>query len=100
MVYNNFSYTVFGVAQFGIRAGLGFTGGNFSTDGLYVVGDRGETGHCEECDDALVKPSYIPAEKFPNWPHLSHQEARELIAYPATSQGASDGWIYTDPQDL
>jgi len=95
--HNDFSYTVFGKDQFAIRESLGFTGGNFSTDGNYVVGDTGSSVPCEHCNENLPKPIYVPVELFPNWPHLSQDEARTLIGFKASAKGASDGW--TLPED-
>lgn len=91
---NGYTYTVFGSAQFDDRAGLGYTGGNFSTDGQYVVGDLGNSDLCDSCDLELAKPSYVAAEKYPNWPHLNHDEALELVGFAASSDGSSDGWYF------
>ena len=92
---NNFSYTVFGQADFDSRAASGFTGGNFSTDGTMVIGDRGQVEDCEDCDHDLAKPSYLGAMECLNWPHLNHNEAKDLVNRAATSNGASDGWSWS-----
>jgi len=76
------------------RASEGFSGGNFSTDGSLVVGDKGDSLDCE-CIDHPVKPSYV-TESMPNFPHLTHEEALQLVGYQAGSQGASDGWTWED----
>jgi len=101
---NNFSYTVFGSDKFSDRDALGFTGGNFSTDGSLVVGDLGSAVECVGCDNALAKPSYVPAtfkdskgitrNLADNWPHLDHDEAGFIIKIKASSVGASDGWSF------
>lgn len=93
-----FCYTVFGKDMFDMRGALGFTGGNFSTDVEYVVGDRGLTTPCEECGP-LVRPSYVPDDMFPNWPQLSHSEAAILIVFPASFKGASDGWSFREDEN-
>jgi hypothetical protein len=96
MTYNNFIYTVFKTDETSIteRDSQGFTGGNFSTDGNLVVGDKCVDGNCT-CTDVPTKPTYV-VEAMSNWPHLSHQEALALVHYEATSDGASDGWFFSD----
>ena len=93
---NNYSYTVAGAAEFGIRAGLNFLNSNFSTDNQYVIGHRGVSADCTGCNNSLAKPSYVAAEEYPNWPHLSNAEAIALTSIRASSNGAGDGWLWSD----
>lgn len=57
---------MFGKAQFEHRKNLEkpFTGSNFSSDGQYVIGDRGEVERCGDCDETLPVPVGVP-ETYP-----------------------------------
>lgn len=91
---NNYSYSVWPTTKLAKRAAAGYVGGNFSTDRTLVVGDVRSSIRCSICDNSLSKPSYVAVDKFPNWPHLSELEAKELTRTKASSDRVSDGWYW------
>ena len=42
-------------------------------------------------EEVPSKPSYV-VEAFPNWPNLSNEESKQLLAYQASDFGLSDGF--------
>lgn len=93
---NLFMYHVFktNAASIAELESQGFCAKVLSTDGLLTVVDKQDT-EAVTITDVPTKPSYV-LEEMPNWPCLSHAEARQLASYQATTQGASDGWFYSD----
>ena len=77
----------------------GFTGGNVSTDGNWIIGDLG--------NDKMHMVAGFDADNLPQYAKdlgitkccLSHEEALNLVNSEATSDGASDGWKFT-PEEL
>lgn len=58
--FNEFSYTMFDSSEFAVRSVALFLGGNFSTDGVYAMGDRGLTALYGGVNTCPI-PSYVPA---------------------------------------
>ena len=89
MSHNNYSYTLFEVADFGLRETLGFTGGNFQRDNTHVIGDKGSEVRCEGCKEEIGKPNYFPETYLDrnnktvpfgtNHPHYNHEEALVIV---------------------
>lgn len=71
--YKSYTYFGFHQDQFGDRASLGFTGGGYSPDGLYVLGTRGNNEPCPECA-ATARPEDVTEEMAPNWPEMTFDE--------------------------
>ena len=92
---NTYTYTVWetDATSQSEMAAEGYTGGNTSTDGNLIIVDKCDN---DEPTQTTVpsKPVYV-VEAMPNWPYLTFTEAHQLIAYEATSDGASDGWYYS-----
>jgi hypothetical protein len=66
---------------------------NCSTDGTLTVVDKKDHEECQ-MTHTVTKPSYV-VEEFPNFPYLTQAEAKQLISYQASAEGASDGWTYS-----
>jgi len=89
--------------QFAERLTKGFTGKNYSQDGNWVIGDKGDQDMHMWCD-------YRP-EDYPQWltaimtAHnvtsccLSHEVAKEIVRTQETSEGAADRWCEI-PEDI
>ena len=60
---------------------------------LIIVDKKDQSKETMEAKFIPVKPSFV-TEAFPDWPYLSHEEARKLIKYQASSATATDGWDY------
>ena len=93
---NSFTYTVYAMDATSIseRESEGYVGGNKSTDGLLFVCGKGDNVKPTQ-KTVPLKPSYV-TESMPNWPYLSHTEAKQLISCKATTNGGSDGWFYNN----
>lgn len=94
MAFNNYLYHVFIHDASGITEleSYGFTMGKVSTDGNLVVCDKQDDVE-ETITDEPSKPAYV-VEDMTNWPHLSNEEAIQLVTYEATEQGGSDGYSF------
>ena len=57
----NFSYTFFERDEYlAKKDALGFTCEEFSTDGKYILVDKGTAEKCEDCNHDIVLPDWIP----------------------------------------
>jgi hypothetical protein len=95
--YDKFIYCLTYKTQFAERLTKGFTGGNYSTDGNWVIGDKGSTTDMNmwcTYDDSLV----------PQWMKdlgvteccLTHELAQSIVNTLASAEGASDGWYFNE----
>ena len=87
------NYTVFKVTRESLQESFdsNYGGRNLSADGTLVI--RHTEGTPIVPSDPAIKPSYV-VESFPNFPNISTSEVKTLIAYTASTSGASDGWKY------
>lgn len=67
-------YHAIGSAQFAERLTKGFKGGNYSENGTYVIGDKGDNESLSWVIP-IPRPNHISAEDAPNWPELTEDEA-------------------------
>jgi len=93
---NDYTYTVWctDATSNAEAVAAGYSETNFSTDGLLCIADKCDNSEPTQTT-VPTKPTYV-VEEMPNFPYLSYTEARQLIAYEATSDGASDGWYYNN----
>ena len=100
MKYNNYNYCLEAVTPAALerRASEGFTGGNISTDGNWIIGDLG--------NDNMFMVAGFDADDLPQYAKdlgvtkccLTHEEALALVGSEASAKGASDGWQF--PEDI
>lgn len=72
-------------------AAEGFSVTNISTDGLLCLVDR--RNGAPTLTDPPDLPSYV-VESISDPQDMTHAQAKIIIAYQASSGGASDGWFY------
>lgn len=73
----------------------GYCGMNVSTDGSLIIMYHSDA-HLDIDPLLTTKPSlpnYV-VETIPNPQHMTKTQAQQIIAYEATSDGASDGWWF------
>ena len=98
-MHNNFIYCVIGIAQEAKRLTEGFKGGNYSGDGQFILGDKGDQDMCP----------WVDLCEFPQWildlvPSLdtlcclTHQEALLICHTEATTADCTDGWFYRETE--
>lgn len=75
--YKSYTYFGFHQDQFDDRTALGFTGGGYSPDGLYILGTRGNGEKCPECV-VTDRPDGVTEEMAPNWPELTFGEVSAI----------------------
>jgi len=93
---NGYTYTVYATDATSLEeiATAGYPQGKTSTDGSLIIVDN--QCNSEPTQTTVpTKPAYV-VETMSNWPYINHTEARQLFAYQATSNGASDGYYYNN----
>lgn len=78
-----------------LREVAGYTGGNVSTNGLLVVGNKRDSDMTIGALTVPTKPTYFGP--WLNWPFGSPDEAKTELAKNASVAGAGDGWRSPDP---
>jgi len=94
---NNSNYTLWHGSKSAERILAGFVGGNRSTDGNWIIGDKGDNKNFDSATTGAVRLSYMAEGKFLNLPNLTNEEAIELSLIMASSVGASDGYTWNEP---
>jgi len=91
---NGYTYTVWNTDETSEDEmnACGYPVGNTSTDGNLIVVDKKDNEEPTQTTTP-TKPTYV-VESMPNWPYLSHTEAKQLVTYYATTNGGSDGWNF------
>lgn len=95
MSHNNYRYYLCKTDDTS-RAEIESKGGyiaNCSTDGTLCMVDN-QNGPEIVLSDPPSLPSYV-VEVIADPQNMSHEEAKAVISYQATTQGASDGWWYS-----
>jgi len=94
MKFNDFNYCLCPMSQKALRDSKGFSGGNISTDGKWIIGDKKtkEMFGWVNFDPEII-PQYM---KDLGIKHccLSHELAHKLVRVMASKKGASDGWYF------
>jgi len=94
--WNKFPYSVWPRSKESERTADGFRGGNISTDGTLICGDRGDRPAITRGTGA-ARTSYMKAGEFRGYPdYLSHEEMYDLTSRKASSKKANDGWFWDE----
>ena len=91
MNHNNFVYYGFHFTGFKFAEKNGWDLRK-SEDGVYGIGDRGES-ICVECPHS-PPPPYATDEIKDAWPYLTHEQALQILSVQSSSPGSGDGWYY------
>ena len=81
--HNNYNYTVIKniTGTDGELSNHGFESGRVNKDNTLMIVDKRDSVKETIANDFVPsKPGYV-SESFPNWPHLNHDEARQLMVY-------------------
>lgn len=97
---SNISYTFYERDEYlAKKDALGFTCDNFTTDGKYIMVDRGQVEHCEDCNHDIVFPDWFPlvmpdGTSLQDSPHFTEEQAQHICDIKASEKGASDGYWF------
>jgi len=94
MTYNNFLYHLIPSSQEAESASNGFSGCNKSSDGNWLLCDKGDRDMCMWVDfDVDLLPQYLKDLNLTSC-CIDHATALDIVRTTASTDGASDGWSF------